>query len=246
MPVFDIPITANDASIERVLAQKLPVLLYIFDRAQSSHQEALERIAKQHAGSLLVVRVNAEENPETHTRLERPALPAVIGITDGQVKSQSSATQTSEIEAHANYLLGRGPRPTERHQETKTQPRTAAGADERQAAGSTAPGAPIHVSDATFASEVLNSDIPVLVDFWAPWCGPCHMVAPTLDRLAQQYAGRIKIAKLNVDENGRTPSQYQISGIPHLIMFKNGTIAGRLVGAHPQQNIEALIRKSLL
>src|SRR5574341_2535040 len=235
MPVFDTPITTNDASIDRVLAQPLPVLLYVFDKPDPSHQSILDRLARQHAGSLLVVRLNAAESPQSYSRFNRPSLPTVIGLAGGQVKSQGSA---AEAEAHAIYLLGRGPRPAEKS--------AAPHSDGRPRQTTSTPGAPVHVTDGTFAAEVLQSDIPVLVDFWAPWCGPCHMVAPTLDRLAQQYAGQIKIAKLNVDENGQASARYQISGIPHLIMFKNGAMVGHLVGAHPQQNIEALIQKALL
>jgi thioredoxin 1 len=234
MPVFDTSITTSDASIDRVLAQPLPVLLYLFDKPDLPHQPILDRLARQHAGSLLVVRLNAAENPDAYA-LQPPCPACRHRLCRGQVKSQGSA---SEVEAHANYLLGRGPRPIEK----STPPRP----DGRLHQASAASGMSVQVTDATFAAEVLQSDIPVLVDFWAPWCGPCHMVAPTLDRLAQQYVGRIKVAKLNVDENGQTPARYQISGIPHLIMFKNGALVGRLVGAHPQQNIEALIQKALL
>ena len=92
---------------------------------------------------------------------------------------------------------------------------------------------------------MLHSSLPVLVDFWAPWCGPCHMVAPTLERLAQQYAGKVRIAKLNVDENPLMAQRYQAMSIPMLLLFKGGKQVGKLVGAHPQPNIEQLIRQAL-
>ena len=101
------------------------------------------------------------------------------------------------------------------------------------------------MTDQSFPSDVLQSDVPVLVDFWAPWCGPCHMVAPTLERLAAQYAGQIRITKLNVDQNPMTAQQYQAMSIPMLLMFKDGRQVGKLVGAHPQPNIEQLIRQAL-
>lgn len=89
----------------------------------------------------------------------------------------------------------------------------------------------VHVSDASFTDEVLNAKIPVLVDFWAAWCGPCKMIAPILDDLASQYEGKIKIAKMDVDANKETPGKFNIRGIPTLIIFKNGNVESTKVGA---------------
>ncbi|ABW68448.1 thioredoxin [Desulfosudis oleivorans] len=104
---------------------------------------------------------------------------------------------------------------------------------------------PITVFDRTFQDEVLSSAVPVLVDFWAPWCGPCKMVGPMLERLAAKYAGRVKIAKLNVDENPATASRYAVSSIPTLLFFKQGRVAQTLVGAVPESRIEDQIRALL-
>ena len=97
---------------------------------------------------------------------------------------------------------------------------------------------PVDVTDQTFSNEVLSFSGPVLVDCWAPWCGPCRMVAPVLEQLASEYAGRLKIAKLNVDENPVTASQYGIQGIPTMLLFKNGNHVNSLVGALPKPEIE--------
>ena len=102
----------------------------------------------------------------------------------------------------------------------------------------TSPAIPVDVTDQTFSQEVLSFSGPVLVDCWAPWCGPCRMVAPVLEQLASEYAGRVKIAKLNVDENPMTASQYGIQSIPTMLLFKNGNQVNTLVGALPKQEIE--------
>jgi thioredoxin 1 len=98
-----------------------------------------------------------------------------------------------------------------------------------------------HTSDASFDSDVLNSDTPVLVDYWAEWCGPCKAIAPILDELSKDYDGRLKIAKLNVDENRDVPAKFGIRGIPTLILFKNGEVAGTVVGAHPKAKYTAFL-----
>jgi len=93
------------------------------------------------------------------------------------------------------------------------------------------------VSDATFDSEVLKSAVPVLIDFWAPWCGPCRAIAPIVDELATEYAGKLKIVKMNVDDNPRTPAQYGVRGIPNLILFKDGQVQQQIVGAVPKAQL---------
>lgn len=101
------------------------------------------------------------------------------------------------------------------------------------------------LSDASFEAEILQSSTPVLVDFWAPWCGPCRVVGPIVEELAQQYQGRVKVAKMNVDNNPVTPGKYGIRGIPTLILFKNGEAVDQIVGAVPKGQIEAMLQKAL-
>jgi thioredoxin 1 len=99
----------------------------------------------------------------------------------------------------------------------------------------------LYVTDTTFAAEVLQAPLPVLVDYWAEWCGPCRMIAPILEEVAKEYAGRLTVTKLNVDENQQTPQKYGIRGIPTLMLFKNGNIEATKVGAVSKSQLTAFI-----
>ncbi len=102
-----------------------------------------------------------------------------------------------------------------------------------------------HVSDASFKSEVLESPTPVLVDYWAEWCGPCKMIAPILEEIAKEYAGKLKIAKLNIDDNPKTPGEYGVRGIPTLTLFKGGAVEATKVGALSKSQLAAFIDSNL-
>ena len=103
----------------------------------------------------------------------------------------------------------------------------------------------VHITDATFDSEVLKADRPVLVDFWADWCGPCKMIAPILDDVSKDYADKLKVAKLNIDENPATPPKYGIRGIPTLMIFKSGNVEATKVGAVSKSQLTAFIDSNL-
>ena len=103
----------------------------------------------------------------------------------------------------------------------------------------------VHITDDTFEEEVLQSETPVLVDYWAEWCGPCKMIAPALDQIASEYQGRLKVAKLNIDENQSTPPKYGIRGIPTLMLFKNGNVEATKVGALSKTQLAAFIDSNI-
>ena len=101
----------------------------------------------------------------------------------------------------------------------------------------------LEINDSTFDQDVLQSDLPVLVDFWAPWCGPCRAIAPVVEELSSEYTGKLKVAKCNVDDNPKTPSRYGIRAIPTLIIFKSGNVSEQITGAVAKSQISAAIDK---
>ena len=103
----------------------------------------------------------------------------------------------------------------------------------------------LQLADDTFEQEVINSDVPVLVDYWAEWCGPCKMIAPVLEEIAGEYLGKVKIAKLNIDDNPATPPSYGIRGIPTLMLFKNGEVEATKVGAVSKSQLTAFIDSNI-
>jgi len=103
----------------------------------------------------------------------------------------------------------------------------------------------LEITDGTFEKEILNSDMPSMVDFWAEWCGPCRMVSPVVEELANEYDGKVKFAKMDVDKNHQTPSQFGIRNIPTLILFKGGEVAQTIVGAYPKSHLDEEVKKVL-
>ena len=103
----------------------------------------------------------------------------------------------------------------------------------------------INVTDDSFKKDVLDSEIPTFVDFWASWCGPCRMIGPLFEELSNEYAGKVKFVKVNVDENPKTPSNYGVRGIPTLIMFKGGKAVDQIVGAVPKSQLDGAVKKVL-
>lgn len=105
--------------------------------------------------------------------------------------------------------------------------------------------ATVKIDDASFESEVVNSDLPVLVDFWAPWCGPCMAIGPALEELSEEYQGKVKIAKMNVDENANIPAQVGVRSIPFLAVFKGGEVVDSVIGSVPKAKLSSILDKNI-
>ncbi len=235
---FDTPIHTTDQNLERVLKAGLPVVL-VFADGPTPLDETLKQLAREHAGRLLIVKVAAADNPASVRRFEVHALPALATVRDGQTLTTAAAVTRAELIPHVDYLLGQGPRP--RRPAAADSNQTKAGAAPRGAAN----GHPLIVTDANFEAEVLRAAEPVLVDFWAPWCGPCRTVAPVVEKLAGELAGRVRVAKVNTDENPGLSQRFDIQSIPTMMIFRGGQVVTRWAGAAPEPAIRQRLRQAV-
>ncbi len=220
---FDSPLITNDQSIDRVLSAGLPVMLiFLNDPATLAIDQTLNHLAKEYAGQLLIVKVMVKDSPISAQRYHISRTPALITLRDGNILTRSEGVSNDDLTKQAAFLAGKGPRPG--------NDRPAA----NQAHSAQEDKRPRITLDATFERDVLQSSLPVLVDFWAPWCGPCRMVEPVMEKWAREYAGRVNIVKMNVDENPQTAAQYGVQSIPTMLVVKNGQIIDRWAGALPE------------
>jgi thioredoxin 1 len=239
---FDAPIHTNSQSVDRVLNAGLPVVLIFWRTNCAPCQQlnpTLDKLSRDYAGKLLFAKVDADSDSELSKRFEISKLPGLVFVRDGNAKATAYGNiAETALRGWCDYLVTGGSRPDipsgpsiALHTDIGARPTGAS----KSTAGARSPksgGKPITLTDATF-SQVINGDLPVLVDFWAPWCGPCHMVAPTVEALAQEFDGKLVVGKLNVDENQVTASRYGIMSIPALFIFRNGQVVDQLVGAQP-------------
>lgn len=233
---IDTVIHTNEQSIRRVLQTGLPVAL-VFWSQQAPLPPAIEtqltQAASHYAGKLLIAKVDTSAERALVERYQLRQTPALVFIKDKTVENTlAGALSADAINGWLRYLAEGGSRP----QAATPQPPPPPKAQGNEH--------PITLTDANFA-QIINSAQPVLVDFWAPWCGPCRMVAPTVEQLAREFQGRAIVGKLNVDENPHTAQQYQIMGIPALYIFKRGKVVDQMVGVQPANVLQQRLARQL-
>ncbi len=257
--VFDTPIHTSAQNLDRVLKTERP-LLVAFETpdcgpCRSSLEPTLRELAKEAAGRALVVLVDdcREGNLETRFRLSR--VPTLVLWKEGnEIARVEGAVDAATVRSYLAFLLGGAARP---------EPTTGPSVPLRAAPAATATGpspspsgpytgrttasngGQVVVTDSTFSRDVLQSPLPVLVDFWAPWCGPCRVISPVVEELGRQYAGKLRVAKVNTDENPLHAGQLGIMGIPTLIFFKNGREVDRVVGVVPKATLSSRVERVL-
>jgi thioredoxin 1 len=234
-------LTITQDDLKTALNHKRPVIVYFYDSDEKTDkplESALKSVAKKNTDDLVVARVDVTENRRLFKQYGPLATPALVTLVKGflghKVKSEAEAVRPKDVRAHVDYLLERGPEPADDN-----------GVAERPTATPSKKSATKQVTDRTFKKDVLKAKTPVLVDFWAPWCAPCQALAPFMEEIAGEYKGRVRIAKLNVDQNPATKDNYQIMSIPTLMMFKDGEPIERRTGANAA-TIRAMIDEALL
>ena len=235
LKVFDTVIASSDMSLDRVLNAGLPVAMVFYEKdLPADLRQTMDDLAQQYAGKVLIVSLARTDAPQAASRFGVRQFPALVTVRDRKAVTSQEGVRPGDLKPHIAHLLGEGPRPASRVDRQ-------ASASPSQATG----GRPVAVNEADFEREVLRADRPVLVDFWAPWCGPCHMVAPALEALARDQAKALKVAKVNVDENPGLASRYGAMSIPTMIVIKGGREVDRWVGALPEPAIRGRVARWL-
>lgn len=223
--VFDAPLYTSDHGMDRLLSAGLPVLLvFTSGGATADLRKELERIAHERAGKVLVALADIKDAGAAARRFGVAGMPAVVDVRGGKSEGSAERVSTGELEAHTLFLLGEGPKPASAAEGNATGPKGTNGAGAQ----------PIHVTDDSFDSVVMKADRPVVVDFWAPWCGPCRITNPMVERLAKENGGKIVVAKVNVDESPKISERYGIQSIPTMMVVRGGAIVDRWAGALPE------------
>lgn len=228
MTVAEPVVLTTTEELDAQLQGDRPVLMLLWrDRPpQQTVEMALKEVAEKHGQQVQVLKVDAREDPALAERFDLGQAPVLIGWYEGEERLRRAKPWNSDVAFMAQDLLAMAPSPEPAAED-----------------GAAVEDRPIHVTEQTFQEKVINSPLPVLVDFWAEWCGPCKMVAPILERLAREFAGKVRIAKVDVDQNPRLAAQFGVQGIPTLMFVKNGRIVGQSAGAAPEPALRDALNK---
>lgn len=237
MPEFDAPIAGDDdKQIKNLLGRKQPALIYFYDTVSKPLEDALNREAKRNADDLIIITADVNQTAQTYQKYGAPNLPALVTLTPAffgrKLKSSAENVRPADVRAHVAHLLQGTALP-------EVKPTATPIDGKRSLKGAR------HVNNATWRKEVLKSDTPVLVDFWAAWCGPCNVIAPFIDDLADKYKGKVKVVKLNTEESKSIANQFKVQSIPTFIIFDGGQPVARMSGASPRA-IENMVQDVLI